>query len=271
MERIKNWFKQIVCWAKKHVFHFIITIILSFMGFAMASQYTMHFALRSDIKQFKKEIKSEITNTASTINNNISKTEKAFNNHLNNTSEALNARVDTLSNSVDIEDKRRQLISNIRNAINENISHTVGVRDLNRIANAVIDYSYQYNLTIPQVLAQIKVESDFKVRAESPAGAQGLMQIMPKTLQYIGYDIPDGPHKLNPWNVYHNIKAGCFYMSEQLEEFKSYDEALRAYNVGPDNLKRYNAGERKTLPQETIEYVPRVHRFIEVFNKYGLE
>jgi len=163
------------------------------------------------------------------------------------------------------------LITKIRDAINENTGRTIGVRDLNRIANAVIDYSYEFDLTIPQVLAQMKVESDFNPNAVSPANAKGLMQILPTTLVFIQHEMPDSPVKLNTWNVYHNIRAGCFYMSEQIERFGTYEEALRAYNWGPDNLARFNAGEIKNEPEETLKYVPRVKQYIEIFNKYGLE
>lgn len=258
-------------WADSHKFHFATLIVLIVGGITVVSQQAMLLTLDNKLKQNKKEMAINLKNTKIKINTDINKIKKNFEEKLHHTSESFNARVDTLSNSINIEDKRRELITNIRNAINENVNHIIGVRDLNRIANAVIDYSYQYNLAIPQVLAQIKVESDFRIRAVSKAGAQGLMQIMPKTLHYIGYDMPDAPPRLNPWNIYHNIKSGCFYMSEQIAEFGTYDEALKAYNFGPDNLKKYNAGERKTMPNETSEYVPKVHRYIEIFGRYGLE
>jgi hypothetical protein len=185
--------------------------------------------------------------------------------------EATNARIDTIDSTIKPDKKRRMLITKIRDAINENTSRTVGVRDLNRIANAVIDYSYEFDLTIPQVLAQIRTESNFDVRAVSPANAKGLMQILPTTLTLIQYEMPNAPAKLNTWNIHHNIRAGCFYMSEQIERFGTYEEALRAYNWGPDNLARFNAGVRKDEPKETLEYVPQVKHYIEIFNKYGLE
>jgi len=180
-----------------------------------------------------------------------------------------NARMDTLDSAIKPDQKRRTLIVNIRNSIIGNTNRKLDIRTLNNIAIAVIDYSYQYNLSIPKILAQIKVESDFNVKAKSKAGAQGLLQIMPKTLDYIELKLGK---RLNPWNVYNNILAGCYYMNEQLHDFDNdYDQALRAYNVGPSNLRRFDAGERKTLPEETILYVPSVLRYTREFAKYGLE
>lgn len=268
---MKDLFGKVWVWAKRHTFHFIISLLLVACAFSFVGQQAMIFNLRGELNKFKQNTVENINTTKEELSTNIQNNKIYFDKRVQSTAEAFNARVDTLSKTVGAEEKRRELISNIRNAINDNIGHTIGVRDLNRIANSVIDYAYQYNLRIPEVLAQIKVESDFKVKAESRAGAQGLMQIMPGTLKYIGYEMPDAPPRMNPWNIYHNIKAGCFYMAEQIGDFGTYDEALRAYNWGPDRLKKYNAGEIITMPQETTDYVPRVHKYIEIFNRYGLE
>lgn len=268
---MKDFFIKTKNWAKKHTFHFLVTAMLIACIFTFLGQQAMIFSLRGELEQFRKDTITDLNTTKLELGGNIEKTKNEFDKKIIHTSESFNARVDTLSKTVGAEEKRRELISNIRDAINNNITHTIGVRDLNRMANSIIDYSYQYNLKIPQVLAQIKVESNFKVKAESPAGAQGLMQIMPKTMKYIGYEMPDAPPRMNPWNIYHNIKAGCFYMAEQIGEFGTYDEALRAYNWGPDRLQKYNAGEITTMPTETTNYVPRIHKYIEIFNRYGLE
>jgi len=268
---MKDFFKRTCCWAKRHTFHFGVVIALTIGGSIVISQQATLFVLKGELKQSKIDSSNALEKTKKDAARKVAQVALRLEKKIHHTSESFNARVDTLANTVIIKDTRRELIVNIRNAIINNTTHTIGVRDLNRMANAIIDYSYQFNLTIPQVLAQIKVESDFKVRAVSSAGAQGLMQIMPQTLKYIGYDMPSAPARLNPWNVHHNIKAGCFYMSEQIEEFGTHTEALKAYNWGPDNLKKYNVGERKSMPQETIDYIPRNYKYIEIFSRYGLE
>lgn len=236
------------------------TILLHFQIYSVSNRLSASVAnLRLAMKRVKLDM--------GLLSSNIVSTKNSYEKDMG----VLNSRVGIVLNSTNVKDKRKHLIKSIRGAISDNITHTIPIRDLNRISNAVIDYSYQYNLKIPNVLAQIKVESDFKYKAVSSAGAQGLMQIMPRTLEYISYDMHDRTDKLNTWNVYHNIKAGCFYMAQQIEEFANYDDALRAYNWGPRNLKRFIAGERKTMPEETINYVIRNAKYTDVFTQYGLE
>lgn len=256
-------FRSIWNWGKKHTFHFIVTILLVLAGFIIAAQQKMIYSLQTQINDIPNQI-SESSDKNKLLIDGLAKSMVV-------NIETVNARIDTIDSAIKPEKKRRMLVTKIRDAINENTNRTIGVRDLNRIADAVIDYSFEFDLAIPQVLAQIKVESDFNVNAVSAAGAQGLMQIMPDTLKYIQYEMPDAPKRLNAWNIHHNIRAGCFYMSEQIERFGTFDEGLRAFNWGPDNLARYNTGERKTVPEETVEYVPRVEGYVEIFNRYGLE
>jgi len=260
---IKKIFKACWNWGKKHTFHFVISILL----FLLCS-----VILEQQIKI--NSLQKQINNVPNLISNSEDATENLLKDLRGNIAlqvESTNARIDTIDSAIEPEKKRRMLVEKIRDAITENTTRTIGVRDLNKMANAIIDYSYEFNLTIPQVLAQIKAESDFNVRAESSAHAQGLMQIRPRTLDYIGAIMPNSPTKLSPWNIYHNIRAGCFYLSEQIEEFGTYEEALRAYNWGPDNLARWNAGELKKEPEETLEYVPRIQKYIKIFKGYGLE
>lgn len=267
MINIKSIFRSCWNWGKRHTFHFIIAIVISIMSFVVITQQIMINSLQNQLNK----IPDIIISTQDFVKNIIDQKEKSLENKISIVFESVNARIDTIDSAIKPDKKRRMLIKKIRDAITENINHTIGIRDLNRIANATIDYSHEWNLTIPQVLAQIRVESNFNVNAQSTAIAQGLMQIRPKTLEYISYKIPNPPPKLTPWNIYHNIRAGCFYLAEQIDEFGTYEEGLRAYNWGPDNLARFNAGERKDEPIETLEYVPKVKKYIEIFSKYGLE
>ncbi len=81
------------------------------------------------------------------------------------------------------------------------------------------------------VVAQIFQESRFDPRAESRAGAQGLMQIMPLTARELGLR--------DPFDPFENIGAGVRYLSwahEQVLKWGSGDEtiwfALASYNAG---------------------------------------
>ena len=139
------------------------------------------------------------------------------------------------------------------------------------IANAVIKASKEWNFTIPQILAQIKAESDFNISAVSSAKAQGLMQIIPETQAYIQLNIDDPPKRFNAFNPYHSVRGGCFYLDDLIKEFGSYEQALRAYNWGPHRLREFNAGLRNDMPDETKKYVPRILEYTEFFKGYGLK
>jgi len=182
---------------------------------------------------------------------------------------AVNSRIDIVDSAVKIDEKRMMLIKKIRDSITENTNTKMDVRTLNRIAMSVVDYSYQYNLSISKVLAQIKQESDFNPKAQSDAGAIGIMQIMPDTYKYISLKM--GRPGLNPWDIEDNINMGCFYMAEQLAEFGTFEDALRAYNSGPNMVKKVNAKIVADYWLDTQKYVPLILDYVVTFKKYGLD
>ena len=268
---IKTKFKNLWSWGKQHTFHFISLILIVIMGCVLVFQQTMLFMLRDTQQNDKKYLEQVIQSSEDKIREDFKNQSEILEAKVNSIDESVNARIDTIDNSLNIDEKRRELVSRIRKAIEDSTSSKIGARDLNRIANSVIDYSYEWNFTIPQILAQIRVESNFNPQAKSHAKAMGLMQIIPETLIYIEHTMPEAPSSLNAFNIYHNIRAGCFYMNMQIKEFGSYEQALRAYNWGPHKLRAYNAGEIKTMPIETQNYVPAILGYIEFYKKYGLE
>ena len=81
------------------------------------------------------------------------------------------------------------------------------------------------------VQAVIQVESNFQPNAVSPAGAQGIMQIMPETQKDLGLS--------SPFDYRLNIEAGVRYLRMQYDRFRRLDLALAAYNAGPEAVERY--------------------------------
>lgn len=83
------------------------------------------------------------------------------------------------------------------------------------------------------ITAVIVVESEGNTRVVSRRGAQGLMQLMPKTAKAMGAK--------NPKDPFQNIMAGTKYLKELQDEhgFDSVGEVLVAYNMGPNGAKRW--------------------------------
>ena len=98
------------------------------------------------------------------------------------------------------------------------------------------------------IRAIIHAESAYQPDAQSPKGAQGLMQLMPGTQAEV--EVAD------PFDPAENIRGGTLYLSRLLEEVRGDVElAAAAYNAGPAAVYRYGG-----IPpfDETQEYVRRV-------------
>ena len=95
----------------------------------------------------------------------------------------------------------------------------------------------------------IMAESGGDPKAESPVGAQGLMQIMPGTAKELGLG--------NPFDPEENIKAGTKYFAELQKQFGGDTrKALAAYNWGQGNVRE--DPELKNAPKETHAYIKKV-------------
>lgn len=125
------------------------------------------------------------------------------------------------------------------------------VTDLSQVVN---EASGRYRLDPDLVNSVIKAESDFKVHAVSPKGAQGLMQLMPGTAAQLG--VP------NAFDPQANVDGGTRYLRELLERY-NFDlvKALAAYNAGPHRVEQFGG-----VPPyyETRAYVARI---VKDFNK----
>lgn len=117
----------------------------------------------------------------------------------------------------------------------------------------------KYGVSESLIYAMIQVESGFNPYAVSPAGARGLMQLMPGTAAEMGVtDIFD---------VAQNIAGGTQYVARMLEIFDNDVKlALAAYNAGPETVKKYGA-----IPpyKETQGYVRQVLVYYRGFGQAG--
>jgi hypothetical protein len=99
----------------------------------------------------------------------------------------------------------------------------------------------------PALLASVaKAESGLDPTAVSPAGAQGLMQLMPTTAASLGVDAFDPAQA---------VDGAARLLKSHLDTFGSTELAVAAYNAGPAAVRRYGG-----VPpfSETQTYVRRV-------------
>jgi soluble lytic murein transglycosylase len=116
------------------------------------------------------------------------------------------------------------------------------------------------------LLSLIRQESAFNKNARSPAGAMGLMQIMPRTARRF-FRLRNAKQLYNP-NL--NLEVGSRYFSNLLRNYGGDAElALAAYNAGPKRveecLKRYPVKDRALfldlIPyRETRDYISSIAR-----------
>ncbi|MBI5228595.1 lytic transglycosylase domain-containing protein [Candidatus Micrarchaeota archaeon] len=136
------------------------------------------------------------------------------------------------------------LIKLCRNSLGKDVGGTP-------IFNYVIEAAKSWDVDVELICRVMKQESSFYPKAGSPAGARGLMQLMPATAK--------GSCGLNVdelYDPYKNIQCGTRYLSAKLKEFRGNVKlALAAYNAGSGNVKKYNG-----IPpfRETTNYVARI-------------
>jgi len=119
--------------------------------------------------------------------------------------------------------------------------------DLNQI---VEEAARRNQLDSDFIHAVIHAESRGKSNAVSRKGAQGLMQLMPKTAAKLGVT--------NSFDANENVNAGTRYLRELLARY-NYDplRALAAYNAGTGRVQQYHG-----IPpyRETRAYISSIVR-----------
>ena len=137
-------------------------------------------------------------------------------------------------------------------------------------------YAADYNIPAYVIFAVISTESDFEPGAVSSAGAQGLMQMMPSTFEWL----TSSEHldeNLSPNDIFEpevSIRYGTYYLRYLFEKFYNWDTTIAAYNAGEGNVmswlkdKKYSDGKGNLtdIPfKETRGYVKKVNKAIDYY------
>jgi soluble lytic murein transglycosylase-like protein len=117
-----------------------------------------------------------------------------------------------------------------------------------RYSQEIREIAGRHGVDADLVEAVIRVESAFNPRAVSNKGAQGLMQLMPRTASALGVR--------NAFDPYQNIDGGVRHLRYLLDRYPgNVSLALAAYNAGEKAVDYY----RGVPPYaETTQYVHKI-------------
>ncbi len=143
-----------------------------------------------------------------------------------------------------------------------------GIRFLMPFREVIEPHAYRQELDLAWIYGLMRQESRFNIPARSHAGAQGLMQVMPATGQWVAQRIGLSgyhPRMLNEPDT--NVMLGTGYMRLILRDLDEHPVLASAgYNAGPGRAQRWR-GDRSidgaiytaTIPiDETRDYVEKV-------------
>ncbi|MBC7793004.1 MAG: lytic transglycosylase domain-containing protein [Clostridia bacterium] len=132
-------------------------------------------------------------------------------------------------------------------------SRTLSTRDILRTAQAINEEAQVLGVDPLLFLALIHVESYYDHLALSPVGAEGLMQLMPPTAEWMAGRMDlrwDQGHTFDPVL---NVRLGSAYLAYLNREFGRMDYALTAYNRGP-HATRYIVDRFGSLPAPVYDF-----------------
>ena len=123
---------------------------------------------------------------------------------------------------------------------------------------SIVSHAERYNLDPYLIAAIIREESRFQPEALSPAGARGIMQVMPSTGRWVAQMIRlRGFDREQLYNHNTNIKIGTWYIRHLMKQFNGDPFlAAAAYNAGPGAVKSWI--KKKGAVRDRDEFVEAI-------------
>lgn len=142
-----------------------------------------------------------------------------------------------------------------------------------RLAKHLVDLCKKHQFDPALILSVIRVESAFKVKARSPVGAMGLMQLMPATAFFVakmnGIHFPRARALEDPFT---NLTIGISYLAHlrnKYQEMSPYYQ-FAAYNMGPARLDQLRKEKGKRFRgTSTRDYYESIRRGVPAIRSYS--
>lgn len=140
--------------------------------------------------------------------------------------------------------------------------------------DTIVQCAKEYRLDPYFICALIHAESRFDLDAVSEDHAQGLMQVMPETAEWIAEKLDMADYDLKDPET--NIRFGCWYLHFLEDKFGGDVQlTLAAYNAGHGKVDQWLAegyaapdGSLREIPyEETKNYVDKVNKAYAVYQK----
>jgi soluble lytic murein transglycosylase-like protein/predicted negative regulator of RcsB-dependent stress response len=115
-------------------------------------------------------------------------------------------------------------------------------------------YAARFGIDPMLVIAVMRQESIFDSKIVSPAGAIGLMQVMPATGEGIARELKEAFAEESLYNYETSIRYGAYYLRKRLAQFDGDKVlALCSYNAGAHNAVRWRDRNRHLEPDLFVE------------------
>jgi membrane-bound lytic murein transglycosylase MltF len=158
-------------------------------------------------------------------------------------------------------------------------------KKLDRYIGFFKKYSDMYDFDWLAIAAQAYQESKLDQNLKSPAGAIGLMQLLPSTAEYVGIkNIQDAENNIHAGVKYMHYLREKFFNDPGIEPGPKFDFTLAAYNAGPNRVNQLREQAEKMgldknrwffnveraaldkVGQEPVRYVGNINKYYIAFS-----
>ena len=161
--------------------------------------------------------------------------------------EEINRRImpELYHSSAPLKSKFVEVLDDVNKAGRKARSSVSGKTSYTELQDVIDSCAEKYNVDNELIRAMIQVESGWNTDAVSNKGAQGLMQLMPRTAAMLGVT--------DPFAAEQNIAGGVRYISDLTDKYRGdIEKALAAYNAGPARVDSGN------IPEVSRRYVKNI-------------